>query len=112
MHAQLFLRQARSQGDRLAVAVARDAHVRALKKKEPRLSEITRCENIKRLPDVAAVHLSDETLGSYHVVDAVQPDVIVLGYDQNALKDDLSAWLQKTKKRIEIIQLPAYETAV
>lgn len=84
-----FLERAAALGDRLVVAVARDAHVRALKQKEPRENELARRAAVESVPGVAEAILSDEELGTYAVLDRVRPDVIAIGYDQFGLEADL-----------------------
>lgn len=86
---RVFLARAAALGDRLVVAVARDAHVRLLKNKEPVQSEETRRAAVEEVDDVDEAVLSDEELGTYAVLDRVRPDVIALGYDQAGLEADL-----------------------
>jgi mutator protein MutT len=84
-----FLERAASLGDRLVVSVARDAHVRSLKDKEPKLDEDTRRAKVAEVPCVNEAVLSDVDLGTYRVIDDVRPDVIAIGYDQGGLEADL-----------------------
>jgi len=105
-----FLKNARAQGDRLVVSVARDAHVRLLKNHNPQLTETQRLEVVRSIPGVNEVRLSDSALGSYKILNEVEPDLIVLGHDQQALETDLRRWSQGTKKNVEIQRLPKYET--
>lgn len=88
-----FLERAAGLGDRLVVAVARDAHVRALKDKEPRQDEDERLRAVAGLPIVSEAVLSDTDLGTYGILDAVRPDVIAIGYDQHGLQEDLNRHL-------------------
>ena len=68
-----FLRQARSLGTRLVVAVARDEHVQTVKKKNPKRSEEERLKMISTLPYVDEAVLSDRTLGTYTIIIEQQP---------------------------------------
>ena len=78
-----------SKGGKLIIVVARDASVLELKKKKPQLTELARKKALeKSFPD-AVVVLGDRKQGSYKVVKRHRPDVIVLGYDQKALEQDL-----------------------
>lgn len=92
---EFFLRSAKSRGTELVVAVARDAHVRALKDKHPQRPEHKRLQSIEELPYVMSARLSDEELGSFEVVKFFQPDLIVLGHDQIELEQALIAWMGK-----------------
>lgn len=99
-----FLARAAELGE-LHVAVARDNHVRLLKQREPQRGEGERMATIARLPGVFQVHLSDETLGGYGIVQDVKPDVIALGHDQDALAADLERWLKETGRKIEVVRI-------
>ena len=99
---QFVVEEAAKKGSELVVAVARDAHVRALKNKEPQNNEQSRLARVGEDPRVFRAVLSDEELGSYHILDQVQPDLIALGFDQLALKDDLERWMMEHGRRIPI----------
>ncbi len=102
---EFLLAEAAKLGD-LRVAVARDAHVRALKGREPARGEAQRLATVARVPGVASAVLSDVELGTYGVVRAYAPDLIVLGHDQTALKADLERWMEETGVRAAVVQLP------
>ncbi|MBM5789507.1 adenylyltransferase/cytidyltransferase family protein [Candidatus Parcubacteria bacterium] len=104
-----FLRMARSFGDALFVAVARDAQVRALKGHEPRLRETERLDAVAALGFVDDVRLCDEGLSTFGILDDVNPDVIVLGHDQQELESALRAWMQ-THRHIPIRSVEEVET--
>ncbi len=106
---EYFLRQARRLGTRLVVAVARDEHVRTLKKKEPKRPEGERLETVRGLPYVDEAVLSDPELGRYRVIDEQRPDVIALGHDQSALEGDLRRWLSQNGRLIELVKIGKYE---
>ena len=99
---EYVLSEAAKKGSELVVAVARDAHVRELKNKEPRNNEDTRLQRISEDPRVSEALLSDEKLGTYFILDQVQPNKIVLGFDQDALKADLQQWMIKQDRNIPI----------
>lgn len=88
-----MLRTARTFGDELVVGVARDLHVRKLKRKEPKQNEKQRLEAIARLAYVNRAMLCDGTLGHFGILEEVQPDVIVLGHDQQDLEAALKEWM-------------------
>lgn len=90
-----FLRQSAKLGSRLVVGVARDTHVRTLKHKEPRQDEQTRLAVVRAFEPVSEADLSDETLGSYDVIRRVRPDIVAIGHDQFALRDDLLRWMRE-----------------
>ena len=97
-----FLAMAREQGDELIAVVAPDEMVRLLKNKTPRHNEKERMaavmqlsrlslyrEDDPRLIDVTRAVLGDRVLGAYQVIKKYKPDIICLGYDQDALGEDL-----------------------
>jgi len=97
-----FLAAAQKYGDELIAVVARDETVRVLKNKTPRHNEKERMaavmqlsrlslyrEDDPRLIDVTRAVLGDRVLGAYDVIKKYKPDIICLGYDQDALGEDL-----------------------
>lgn len=100
-----FLHAAEALGDYLRVSVARDAHVRTLKHKEPKQDERTRLKAILSLLFVDEAELSDEQLGSYRTVLQMKPDLIALGYDQDKLEEDLKAFLLAHELMIPIVRI-------
>ena len=101
-----FLEAAREYGSELIAVVARDETVRLLKNKTPQYSEEERRLTVARLitaarPDASGrAVLGDRALGSYAVIKKYRPDVICLGYDQDALAGDL-------EKRMKNGEIPA-----
>lgn len=90
-----FLERAKSLGDRLVVAVARDQHVQTLKSKIPVQDEETRRSFVASVEGVDEAFLSDQELGTYEILNRVNPDVIAIGYDQHSLQTDLSRHMQE-----------------
>ena len=84
-----FLRQASELADECVVIVARDSAVLALKNKKPQESEEARLRNVRAVAGVADAVLGDVEQGTYDVLKKLQPDVILLGYDQDWLERDL-----------------------
>lgn len=97
-----FLQKAKSFGDTLFVSVARDQHVSELKHRRPSWNEEERLQKVKELSFVDDASSSDQTLGSFDVIEKFLPDVIVLGYDQTELSSALSIWMNDHKKHIPI----------
>ena len=78
-----YLKEAKSFGNYLVVVVARDKNVEKLKGKKPVNSEEKRLAEIKKLDFVNKAILGNEE-NMIQVVEEEKPDVIALGYDQNA----------------------------
>lgn len=106
---QLFLSAARKKGSELIAVVARDTHGETLKQKKPRYNEQDRLTRVKEDLNVSDATFSDEELGTYEVVTRIHPHVIVLGFDQIALEQDLRRWMQKTSTQIDIVVLSHFE---
>ena len=85
-----FFWQARAYGDELIVVVARDSAVRVLKGRSPHEDEETRRKEVEKNVYVSHAVLGDEKQGSYEVITRYAPDIICLGYDQEALARDLA----------------------
>lgn len=80
-----FLGQAAALGDRLVVVVARDGNVERIKGRRPVHSEEERQAAVAALPMVAEARLGYVDFAKrLQVLADVQPDVIALGYDQQA----------------------------
>ena len=90
-----FLRQARRWGSELIAVVARDAAVRELKKKRPRLSEKERARALGASRMADRVVLGDKEQGIYLVAKRYKPAIICIGYDQDALAEDLRRRMRK-----------------
>jgi len=88
-----FLKKARSLGDSLIAVVSRDDFVADWKGSPPVSSEIARMEALTESGLVDRAVLADREIRTYGVVRMVKPDIICLGHDQKALKDDLQKWL-------------------
>lgn len=100
-----FLRSAKAQGTALIVAVARDAHVKILKDKRCVTKEAKRLQEIKALAFVNEAYLCDEELGTYGILTTTNPDLIVLGHDQQALEKDLIRWMSDAGHYIPMFRL-------
>ncbi len=88
-----YFRQAKELGDRVVVVVARDETVQDVKGHQP-----LQAENI-RLEAVAHHHLvSEARLGlpgdKYRIIEEIRPDIILLGYDQQAFTESLEQVLR------------------
>lgn len=92
-HRNLF-KQAKQLGDYLVVVVARDITYNTLRKQEPLHDELVRLQSVNEEALVDKAILGD-SVDMYRVLGKERPDVIALGYDQEAFIDDLEAHLQK-----------------
>ncbi len=85
-----FIRSAKEQGERVVAVVARDSVVNKLKGKLPLHSEADRIKELLNVPDIDLVFLGDPEEGTYNIVKEIKPNIIYLGYDQQALFDSIS----------------------
>ena len=96
------LEEAKKYVDLLAVVVARDSTVKALKNREPLNTEGIRLEIVSNLKPVDVAILGDEK--DFMIpVRKIRPDIIFLGYDQ-----ELPPPLKGRIKNIEIRKLNVY----
>lgn len=102
-----FLRQAKKRGGELIAVVARDSAARLLKKKTPRRPQAARAAALRRNCLADRVALGDKEQGTYRVVSRWKPDIICLGYDQQALAEDL----RKRMPDIWLVRLRAHKPA-
>jgi FAD synthetase len=104
-----FLKQARRCGDHLTVVVARDHIVNQLKGRDPKIELSRRCELLRREEDVDEVVGSDLQLGTWGILEKLEPDVIAVGYDQILLKKGLESYLPKVGWDPEIRVIGVHE---
>lgn len=90
-----FLKSAKKKGDELFVIIARDSSVQKIKKIIPHFSENERKLQVESLSFVDFVFLGDEN-DFLRIPKAINPDVIVLGYDQ-AIPSNLAEIFPNTK---------------
>ncbi len=106
-HRALF-RQAQEHGDELIVIVGRNSASLEWKGKKPRYSQEERLQLVSREKGVARAILGDAKQSSYGILEKLHPDVVCVGYDQDALWEDLQEWIAKKKKSMKIIRLTSY----
>lgn len=104
-----LLREAKKMGDRVVVVLALDEVVKRLKGRPPKHTYEERFATLDREGLADGIIPSDEIEGTYSVVQSIQPDIVVFGYDQQELQRDLTDYLQKTNKNIRTVTLAAFE---
>ncbi len=107
-HRALF-RQAKAHGERLVVAVAQDTIVERLKGKLPQHAIGERIALLRQEPLVDEAIPGDTELGAYTAVTEHRPAVVVLGYDQKALGEDLGLTARQRGWDFGIITADAHE---
>lgn len=99
-----FLEQAKALGDELYVIISRDVNVNH--KPMPVIPEEQRREMVGALKTVDFAVLGSLT-DYFEPIAAVQPDIIVLGFDQKFNEEELKAALFKRGFSPRIVRLPA-----
>jgi len=106
-----YFRQAREIGERVVVVVARDETVIAVKGHTPRIHEAHR---VSMVHDHALVH--EARLGypgdKYQIIEEIHPDIILLGYDQQAFVDRLISAVQERGLVVDIRRAKPYHPEV
>ena len=100
-----FLDEAASYGD-LRVVVALDATVENVKGRPPIHDERSR---LHALRDVGYDAVLGDQADRYAAIEAYRPDVVCLGYDQQAFTDRLETELKSRGVDAEIVRLEAHE---
>jgi cytidyltransferase-like protein len=97
--------QARMLGDMLVIVIATDKTVQKFKKHPPTNSQKDRVELIRHLREVDAAIEGSET-DFLETIDAIQPDIIALGYDQKHDEKDLYKKLnERGFSHVKIVRL-------
>jgi cytidyltransferase-like protein len=108
-----FLNEAVGQGDSLIAVVARDKTVDELKGRIPNHSYEKRVSRLMKTNLVVKTLPSDESRGSWKVIQQEYPDIICLGHDQNKMEESLRAWLDSQQDYSpQIVILPPYKRHV
>lgn len=104
-----FLHHAKKKGDVLVVAVARDSVVKKIKKIAPIHDEKERKAIVSELSCLDTAVFGDRKLGQYAVLKKVHPDVVAVGYDQQAFEADLQKYIHAHGLNILVARIPAYK---
>lgn len=107
-HIRLF-EQAKEHADKVVVLLAREAIVERIKGKPPIHTEEERKAILDHIDIIDEVHLGDHETGEYLTMMDLRPDIVVLGYDQHALKDDVERFIDKNNLDIEIVVAQPYK---
>jgi FAD synthetase len=104
----LYLRKAKSLGDRLVVVVARDRSIKMIKGRAPAMSEDARLEIVGALKHVDEAVMGNKLAKSserYRIFKKYRPDVIVFGYDQRVDDELLQKELHSVGVNAKIVRL-------
>jgi FAD synthetase len=108
-----FIKEAKALGDKLVAIVARDSEVEKIKGKLPHSNEVLRINALLKVEDIDQVFLGDAEQGTYKIVQEVKPNVIFLGYDQQALYENLKEAIKKgVLPEIELVYGQAHKPEV
>lgn len=102
-----FIREAARHGEVTAI-VTPDVKVRAEKGRPPFFSESERLAMVAALKDVARAKLGDKG-ARWTVVARLAPDVICVGYDQDATNPKFLAQLAGLRKPPNIVRIGGHE---
>lgn len=106
-HRSLF-KQARRHGERLVVIIARDTTYERLRGYRPLHNEYERLKNVAQEPLVDEAFLGDAR-DPYRALRQHRPDVVCLGYDQDAFVEHLASKLLSFGLRsTSIVRLDPY----
>lgn len=84
-----FLRAAKAHGDHLIAVVAQDHIVHNLKGHTPKYALAERVGKLLEEALADEVVPGDDIMGVYSVIKTHRPHIIALGYDQQALRNDI-----------------------
>jgi cytidyltransferase-like protein len=96
--------KAKSLGDVLVVAVARDSTIRERKKREPISDENERMALLSSLRQVDSAILGIEG-NIYDTLEKVRPDLVALGYDQHHMESEIEREGKVRGIRLKVVRL-------
>ena len=85
-----YFRQAKDLADELFVVVARDATVVDIKGDLPSMNELERLQKVQEHPLVDEARLGYPG-DKYQIIEEIRPDILCLGYDQEAFTENRDA---------------------
>ena len=107
-----FLAQAKACGDELVVSVAQDEIVEKLKHRAPDKTLTERLTALEEHPLVARAVPGDSKIGTYQCFQAVKPDIVAFGYDQDELAKDFHRFQQTTGDETPTVVLKPYQAEI
>jgi FAD synthetase len=103
-----YFRQAKEMADELVVVVSRDATVVDIKGDLPAMSERERLRQVNDHPMVDEARLG-YIEDKYKIIEEVAPDVICLGFDQEAFTENLDAELARRGLSSVVMRCQMYQ---
>jgi len=103
-----YLEEAKKAGGKnakLIVIVARDETVEKRKGGKPVMPEGHRRALVESLKVVDEALLGYEDFDIGKVIDEIQPDVIVVGYDQTGIEEKVRREVAKRKLRVQVVKI-------
>ena len=110
----LYLKKARSLGNRLFVVVARDKSIEMIKHSKPILNEKARLQIVGSLKMVDKAVLGNQLKDQkdrYNILKRYKPDIIAFGYDQKVNKGEVRQWLKEHGITSRIVSIKVNENA-
>ncbi len=104
-----FLKQAKKLGDYLIAVVARDHVVEHLKGELPKINLAERFQHLRETDNVDAVIVGDSELRKWDVLDIHRPQIVALGYDQEAIREELENYFKDKDWQPTIKMMKAHE---
>jgi len=98
-----YLNEAKKFGDKLVVVVARDSTVLRRKGRLPIVPDYLRVQMVAALKMVDEAVLGDNE-DFYKTVEAIKPDVIVLGYDQKFEPEEIARECEKRGLHVKVVR--------
>jgi len=107
---EYFFRKAREFGDELVVVIGRNKTIERVKGCLPKFSESERVKHVRSIDGVDKVVLGSEGEDKFKVIEDINPDIIVLGYDQDSFSDGLKAELvRRGLGGVKIVMLDSFK---
>ena len=102
-----LIEQASLLAEKVVAVIAKDDTVKTIKGKYPLHTEEERAHVLSHIREIDKVLIGNND-DKFSVVKEIHPDVIVLGYDQEAFIDQLYEGMRKHHMNIEIVRANSY----
>jgi len=101
-------KEAGGEGAELIVVVASDQTARLQKGRDPILSENERLALVRALKPVDRAVLGYNEVDMGRIIRELQPDLIALGHDQDAVEERLKRIMEQEGLKVEIVRIGRY----
>jgi FAD synthetase len=101
--------QAEDLGDEVTIALASSQFIEKTKKSKPVFNEKQRKEFLENHFPNIKISTCDEEINSWNILKKINPDIILVGYDQDDMEESLKKFITKNSLNIEVKKAESFK---